>query len=60
LLRRATPPADVAATCLFLAQTRSITGVTICVDNGQHLVPLARDVMFAAQTLSQEASHVQA
>ena len=57
LLRRATPPADVAATCLFLAQNRSITGVTICVDNGQHLVPLARDVMFAAQTLSQEASH---
>jgi NAD(P)-dependent dehydrogenase (short-subunit alcohol dehydrogenase family) len=55
LLRRATPPADVAATCLFLAQTRSITGVTVCVDSGQHLVPLARDVMFAAQTLSQEA-----
>ena len=60
LLRRATPPADVAATCLFLAQTRSITGVTVCVDNGQHLVPLARDVMFAAQTLSQKAPHVQA
>lgn len=57
LLRRATPPADVAATCLFLAQTRSITGVTVCVDSGQHLVPLARDVMFAAQTLSQEAQH---
>ena len=59
LLRRATPPADVAATCLFLAQTRSITGVTICVDNGQHLVPLARDVMFAAQTLSQESPHAE-
>jgi NAD(P)-dependent dehydrogenase (short-subunit alcohol dehydrogenase family) len=57
LLRRATPPADVAATCLFLAQTRSITGVSVCVDNGQHLVPLARDVMFAAQTLAQEASY---
>lgn len=59
LLRRATPPSDVAATCLFLAQTRSITGVTVCVDNGQHLVPLARDVMFATQTLSQEAPHAE-
>ena len=57
LLRRATPPADVAAACLFLAQTHSITGVTICVDNGQHLVPLARDVMFATTTLSQEVPH---
>lgn len=47
LLRRATDPADVARTCLFLAQTRSITGSTLCVDSGQHLVPLARDVMFA-------------
>jgi len=47
LLRRATDPADVARACLFLAQTRSITGTTLCVDSGQHLVPLARDVMFA-------------
>lgn len=47
LLRRATDPADVARSCLFLAQTRSITGTTLCVDSGQHLVPLARDVMFA-------------
>ena len=47
LLKRATDPADVARACLFLAQTRSITGSTLCVDNGQHLVPLARDVMFA-------------
>ena len=47
LLRRGTDPADVARTCLFLAQTRSITGCTLPVDSGQHLVPLARDVMFA-------------
>lgn len=59
LLRRATPAADVAATCVFLAQTRSITGVTVCVDNGQHLVPLARDVMFAAQTIAQEAPNAE-
>ena len=47
LLKRATDPADVARACLFLARTRSITGTTLCVDSGQHLVPLARDVMFA-------------
>jgi NAD(P)-dependent dehydrogenase (short-subunit alcohol dehydrogenase family) len=46
LLRRPTDPADVARTCLFLAATPAITGVTVCVDNGQHLVPLERDVMF--------------
>jgi NAD(P)-dependent dehydrogenase (short-subunit alcohol dehydrogenase family) len=49
LLQRPTDPADVARTCLFLAQTRSITGATLAVDNGQHLVPLARDVMFALE-----------
>lgn len=52
LLRRPIDPADVARTCLFLAQTPSITGTTVCVDNGQHLVPLARDVMFAIDTPS--------
>lgn len=49
LLRRPTDPADVARSCLFLAQTRAITGTTLCVDSGQHLVPLARDVMFAVE-----------
>ncbi|MYZ51831.1 SDR family oxidoreductase [Malikia spinosa] len=49
LLRRPTDPADVARTSLFLAQTRAITGTTLCVDSGQHLVPLARDVMFAVE-----------
>jgi NAD(P)-dependent dehydrogenase (short-subunit alcohol dehydrogenase family) len=48
LLREPIDPAQVAATCLFLAQNPCITGSTICVDNGQHLVPLARDVMFLA------------
>ena len=49
LLRRPTDPADVARSCLFLAQTRAITGTTLSVDSGQHLVPLARDVMFAVE-----------
>jgi NAD(P)-dependent dehydrogenase (short-subunit alcohol dehydrogenase family) len=47
LMRRAIDPAQVAATCVFLADNPCITGVTMCVDNGQHLVPLERDVMFA-------------
>jgi NAD(P)-dependent dehydrogenase (short-subunit alcohol dehydrogenase family) len=46
LLREPIDPAQVAATCVFLAQNPCITGTTVCVDNGQHLVPLARDVMF--------------
>lgn len=45
LLRRATAPEDVAAACFFLATTSSITGVTLAVDSGQHLVPLNNDVM---------------
>jgi NAD(P)-dependent dehydrogenase (short-subunit alcohol dehydrogenase family) len=51
LLRRPIDPADVARTCLFLAQTPSITGSTVSVDNGQHLVPLERDVMFVVDEL---------
>jgi NAD(P)-dependent dehydrogenase (short-subunit alcohol dehydrogenase family) len=46
LRRQATDPRDVAKSCLFMAETPSITGATLCVDNGQHLVPLNRDVMF--------------
>lgn len=51
LMRRPIDPADVARTCLFLAQTPSITGSTVSVDNGQHLVPLERDVMFVVDEL---------
>ncbi|MDO5653965.1 MAG: SDR family oxidoreductase [Brachymonas sp.] len=51
LLRRPVEPADVARTCLFLAETPSITGTTICVDNGQHLVPLPRDIQFVVEDL---------
>ncbi len=49
LLREPIDPAQVAATCLFLAQNPCITGTTVSVDNGQHLVPLARDVMFLGE-----------
>lgn len=45
-------PAQVAQSALFLAQNPCITGNTIKVDNGQHLVPSARDIMFVADKLS--------
>ncbi len=51
LLRRAIDPTDVAKTCVFLAETPSLTGTTVCVDNGQHLVPLPRDIMFVVDDL---------
>ncbi len=51
LLRHPIDPADVAASIVFLANNPSITGTTLRVDNGQHLVPLARDVMFVVDEL---------
>lgn len=51
LLHSATDPADVARTGVFLAEAASITGVTVAVDSGQHLVPLERDIMFVAEQL---------
>ncbi|RZL65353.1 MAG: SDR family oxidoreductase [Variovorax sp.] len=56
LLRRPIDPADVAKTCVFLAGTPSLTGTTVCVDNGQHLVPSARDIMFVVDDLLQATS----
>jgi hypothetical protein len=40
---------------VFLAEHPSITGITLPVDKGQHLVPMARDVMFVAEQLGQAA-----
>jgi NAD(P)-dependent dehydrogenase (short-subunit alcohol dehydrogenase family) len=51
LLRQPIDPQDVARSAVFLASTPSITGTTVRVDNGQHLVPLARDVMFVVDEL---------
>jgi NAD(P)-dependent dehydrogenase (short-subunit alcohol dehydrogenase family) len=48
LLRQAIDPARVAESVLFLAQNPAISGASLPVDNGQHLVPMARDVMFAS------------
>jgi NAD(P)-dependent dehydrogenase (short-subunit alcohol dehydrogenase family) len=51
LLRQPINPADVASSVVFLAGNASITGTTVRVDNGQHLVPLSRDVMFVVEEL---------
>jgi NAD(P)-dependent dehydrogenase (short-subunit alcohol dehydrogenase family) len=51
LLRQPISPTDVANSVVFLAQNPSITGTTLRVDNGQHLVPLERDVMFVVDEL---------
>lgn len=47
-LGRSSTPEDIAATVCFALENRAITGTTIVVDGGQHLIPLQRDVMFVA------------
>lgn len=49
LLHRPIDPAAVADAARFLAENPAITGSVLTVDNGQHLVPLERDVMFAVE-----------
>jgi len=39
-----------------LAVVQAITGITVAVDKGQHLVPLARDIMFVAEQLGPGAA----
>jgi len=45
-LGKSSTPADVAKAAVFLAQANAITGTTLYVDGGQHLLPSSRDVMF--------------
>jgi len=45
-LRRASRPEDVVAAVCYLAEAAGVTGSTLLVDGGQHLLPLPRDVMF--------------
>jgi NAD(P)-dependent dehydrogenase (short-subunit alcohol dehydrogenase family) len=45
-LKRASRPADLVEAALYLASASGVTGTTLVVDGGQHLVPLPRDVMF--------------
>ncbi|MES2759861.1 MAG: SDR family oxidoreductase [Pseudomonadota bacterium] len=45
-LGRSSTPQDVADAVCYLAGARAITGTTLLVDGGQHLMALPRDVMF--------------
>ncbi len=56
LLRQPIDPAQVASSVLFLAENPAVSGASLQVDNGQHLVPGARDVMnIPVATLQQHA-----
>jgi NAD(P)-dependent dehydrogenase (short-subunit alcohol dehydrogenase family) len=48
-LGRSSTPEDIADSVVYAASARALTGTTLLVDGGQHLVPLPRDVMFLAQ-----------
>ena len=45
-LGKSSTPMDVAKAAVFLADANAITGTTLYVDGGQHLLPSSRDVMF--------------
>ncbi|QWE12406.1 SDR family oxidoreductase [Polynucleobacter sp. AP-Titi-500A-B4] len=45
-LGKSSTPADIAKAAVFLADSNAITGTTLYVDGGQHLLPSSRDVMF--------------
>ncbi len=55
VLGRSSTPADVARSVRFLLESPAITGTTLLVDGGQHLVGQARDVMFLARSVSANA-----
>lgn len=45
-LGKSSTPDDIASAVCYLAEAQAITGTTLVVDGGQHLMPLPRDVMF--------------
>jgi NAD(P)-dependent dehydrogenase (short-subunit alcohol dehydrogenase family) len=45
-LGRSSTPQDIVEAVCYAANARALTGTTLLVDGGQHLVPLTRDVMF--------------
>jgi NAD(P)-dependent dehydrogenase (short-subunit alcohol dehydrogenase family) len=48
-LGKSSTPDDIAAAVCFVATAPAVTGTTLVVDGGQHLIPLQRDVMFIAK-----------
>ncbi|MES2071081.1 MAG: SDR family oxidoreductase [Pseudomonadota bacterium] len=55
-LGRSSTPEDIANTVCFVAEAAAITGTTLLVDGGQHLIPLQRDVMFVATAAADAAA----
>jgi len=48
-LGRSSSPEDIAQAVVFVVHAAAITGTTLLVDGGQHLVPSDRDVMFLTE-----------
>ena len=48
-LQRSSTPEDIAGAVRFLLEAPAITGHTLLVDGGQHLLGQPRDVLFLAQ-----------
>jgi NAD(P)-dependent dehydrogenase (short-subunit alcohol dehydrogenase family) len=51
-LGQSSRPEDIASAVVFLAKAAAITGTTLLVDGGQHLVGSPRDVMFLTEPLA--------
>jgi NAD(P)-dependent dehydrogenase (short-subunit alcohol dehydrogenase family) len=47
-LKRGATPEDIAAAALFILKTPSMTGTTLTVDGGEHLMHRPRDIAFLA------------
>jgi NAD(P)-dependent dehydrogenase (short-subunit alcohol dehydrogenase family) len=48
-LGRSSTPEDIGQAVVYLANASAVTGATLLVDGGQHLVPSTRDVMFVTE-----------
>jgi NAD(P)-dependent dehydrogenase (short-subunit alcohol dehydrogenase family) len=46
LLGRSSEVADIVQAVRYLANAKAVTGITLAVDGGQHLLPLRRDIQF--------------
>jgi len=45
-LQRSSTPEDIARAVVYLSTARAVTGTTLLVDGGQHLLPTTRDILF--------------
>ena len=55
-LGRSSTSDDIAQAAVYLANAHAVTGTTLLVDGGQHLVPSSRDVMFLAESFPAEGA----